>query len=318
MSEGEWFMAGIIVQQVGYALGARITGLDLTKSISDKEFEIIHDAWIKHLVLVLPGQHIGPAELAKFTQRFGELDTYDSQPFNRHPDHKDVMVLTNRRNDGKLSPTHNAGQNWHTDLSYTLRPANATSVYCVEKPPVGGDTMFANMYLAYETLSPKMQEFLDGLEAIHDVSLIEGLAKREPEVIAEFKRLNPPVIHPAVRVHPDSGKKALYINERVRQFVGMTEAESKPIIKYLCEHSVSPRFVYRHYWSKGDLVMWDNRCLTHMAVGDYDPSQIRYMIRTSGKGNYYGRLAEPSAASAEQKPEAGSKEIAAKVAALAD
>ena len=98
-------------------------------------------------------------------------------------------------------------------------------MYCVEKPSVGGDTMFANMYLAYERLSPKMREFLDGLEAVHDASLIEGLDKRGPEVANEFRRLNPPVVHPAVRVHQESGRKALYVNERVRNFLGLSEAE---------------------------------------------------------------------------------------------
>jgi taurine dioxygenase len=162
-------------------------------------------------------------------------------------------------------------------------------MYCMEKPSVGGDTMFANMYMAYETLSPKMKVFIDGLEGIHDASLIEGLDARGPEVASEFRRLNPPVIHPAVRLHPESGKKALYVNERVRQFVGLSEKESQPLIKFLCEHSVSPRFVYRHYWSVGDLVMWDNRCLVHLAVGDYDPTQIRHMIRTSSMGDREGK-----------------------------
>lgn len=311
-------MSKISIQPVGYALGAKVTGIDLTEPISDDDFNAIYESWLQHIVLVFPGQKIGPNELANFTQRFGELDTYDSQPFNRHPDYKEVMVLSNRRSNGVLPQTHNAGQNWHTDLSYTARPAKGTSVYCLEKPSVGGDTMFANMYSAYETLSPKMQELLDNMEAIHDVSMIEGLGKREPEVVAEFKRLNPPVIHPAVRAHPESGRKALYINERVRQFVGMTEAESKPIIKFLCEHSTSPRYIYRHYWSVGDLVMWDNRCSTHLAVGDYDPSQIRHMIRTSGKGDYYGRLAEPTAIIAEKTSLTESKNIAAGLAALAD
>lgn len=286
-------MSVIDVQPVGFALGAKITGVDLNDTVSDGDFAKIHDAWVKHLLLVFPGQDIGPKELANFTGRFGELDTYDTQPFNRHPERDDVMLLTNRRNGTKPSPTYNAGQNWHTDLSYTLRPAKATSVYCIEKPSVGGDTMFANMYLAYESLSPKLREILDSLEAVHDASLIEGLSKRGPEIEQEYKRLNPPVIHPAVRMHPDSGKKALYINQRVRQFVGMTEAESKPLIRFLCDYSISPRFVYRHCWTRGDLVMWDNRCLTHLAVGDYDPKETRHMIRTSGKGDYYGRLAYP-------------------------
>jgi taurine dioxygenase len=311
-------MSKIIIQPVGYALGAKITGVDLSKPLSEDEFQTIRDAWLSHLVLVFPGQQIAPAQLVAFSRHFGELDDFESQPFNRHPDFNEVMVLTNKRANGQLSQTHNAGQNWHTDLSYTLRPAKATTLYCVEKPSVGGDTMFANMYLAYETLSPKMREILDGLEGIHDASLIEGLDKRGPVIAAEFKRLNPLVVHPAVRVHPESGRKALYVNERVRRFVGMSEAESKPLIRYLCDYSVSPRFVYRHYWSVGDVVMWDNRCLTHLAVGDYDPSQIRYMIRTSGMGDYYGRLADADGLAMQTKAAPNSQEVAAGVASLYD
>lgn len=289
-------MTNLVIEPIGYACGARVTGIDLSKPVDADTFDTLYRAWLKHLVLVFAGQTLDPTKLVAFTKRFGELDDYSSQPFNRHPDINEVIVLTNKVTNGKPSKTFNAGQNWHTDLSFTLRPAKATSVYCMEKPSVGGDTMFANMYAAYDALSPKLQGFLDGLEAIHDASLIEGLDQRGPEVAAEFRRLNPPVIHPAVLVHPESGRKALYVNERVRRFVGISEAESKPLVKFLCEHSVSPRFVYRHYWSIGDLVIWDNRCLVHLAVGDYDPSEIRYMIRTSSMGDYYGRLAEPLAA----------------------
>jgi taurine dioxygenase len=308
-------MSTITVQPVGYALGARVTGIDLAKPLSDEAFQAIHQAWLRHLVLVFPGQRLDPAGMEAFGSRFGELDDFENQVGPRDPEYKHVMLLTNRLQDGKQSKSYNAGQNWHTDQSYSIRPAKATCVHCIEKPSVGGDTLFANMYRAYETLSPKLREFLDGLEAVHDASLIEGLEKRGPDVVAEFKRKNPPVIHPAVRVHPDSGRKALYVNERVRQFVGLTEAESRPLIKFLCEHSVAPRLVYRHYWSVGDLVMWDNRCVVHMAVGDYDPSEIRHMLRTSGKGDHYGRLLQAEAPAA---PATSAAELAAAVGALHD
>src|SRR5262245_467511 len=311
-------MTTMTIQRVGFACGARVTGTDLSKSLSDEEIRVIHTAWLEHLVLVFPGQSLDPVTLVNFTRRFGQLDDYATQPFARHPEINEVMVLTNKRTNRRPSKTYHHGQNWHSDLSYTLRPAKGTSVYCMEKPSVGGDTMFANMYLAYETLSPKMRGFLDGLEAIHDASLIEGLDDRGPEVASEFRRLNPPVIHPAVRLHPESGKKALYINERVRQFVGLSRMESQPLITFLREHSVSPRFVYRHYWSIGDLVMWDNRCLVHLAVGDYDPAEIRHMIRTSTMGDHYGRLEQPGREPAETQPGARPPGIAADVAALHD
>jgi taurine dioxygenase len=312
-------MSAVTVEPVGYACGARITGADLSKPLSAQDLQVVREAWLKHLVLVFPRQEVTPRQLVAFSRHFGELEDYESQPFNRHPDINEVMVLTNKRTNGKPSPTYNAGQNWHTDLSYTIRPAKGTTLYCLEKPSVGGDTLFANMYLAYETLSPKMQAFVEGLEAIHDASLIQGLEKRAPAIVVEYKRLNPPVIHPAVRLHPESGRKALYVNERVRQFVGLSEAESKPLIRFLCDHSVASRFVYRHYWSVKDVVMWDNRCLTHLAVGDYDPDESRHMIRTSGKGEHYGRLVQPDAAAAvEARPALKSPDIAAGMAELRD
>jgi taurine dioxygenase len=307
----------IQVQPVGYALGATVTGVDLSRPLSKEEIQQIQAAWTKHLVLVFPGQQLDPDTLIAFTRHFGELDNYDSQPFNRHPEYEQVMLLSNKPIKGKVPPGANNGQNWHTDLSYTTRPAKATLVYCIEKPSVGGDTMFASMYAAYESLSPKLRAFLDDLEAVNDVSLIS--ARRDPAIMEAFKRLNPPVVHPAVRVHPVSGKPALYVNDRVRTFVGMSDAESKPIIKFLCEHSVQPRFVYRHRWEVRDLVMWDNRCLTHLAVGDYAPNEFRHMIRTSTMGDYYGRLENPQAAEAAGIAASNtSREIAAGISALHD
>ena len=169
-------MTTMSVQRVGFACGARVTGIDLSRPLPDDAIRAIHTAWLKHLVLVFP-------TLVEFTRRFGQLDDY---AFNRHPDINEVMVITNKRTNGRPSKTYNNGQNWHTDLSYTLRPAKGTSVYCMERPSVGGDTMFANMYLAYETLSPNIRAFLDGLEAIHDASLIEGLDARGPEALPSF------------------------------------------------------------------------------------------------------------------------------------
>jgi taurine dioxygenase len=311
-------MSNVKVQRVGHACGARVTGIDLSKPVPAEDFAAIHKAWLENLVLVFPDQKLDPHSLVAFTRNFGELDNYATQPFNRHPEIDEVFVLTNKHTRGKPSPTYNAGQNWHTDLSYTTRPAKATSVYCIEKPSVGGDTMFANMYLAYERLSPKMREFLDGLECVHDASLIEGLDKRGPEVANEFRRLNPPVVHPAVRLHPESGRKALYVNERVRTFLGLSEAESKPIIKFLCEHSVQPRLTYRHYWSVGDLVMWDNRCMVHLAVGDYDPAEIRHMIRTSSMGDYHGRYLDPEKAAAQMHVPGSAAAKAVDAKAVAD
>lgn len=308
-------MTEINVKAVGYSLGAQVTGVDLSQPLSENQLRIIQDAWAEHQVLVFPNQELGPESLLAFSRHFGELDNFSSQPFNRHPEYDEIFMLSNKPIEGKIPPGSTGGQNWHTDLSYTIRPAKATLVYCVEKPSVGGDTMFANMYDAYETLSPVLQQFLDDREAVHDVNLIT--AKRPPEIVAEFARLNPPVIHPAVRTHPESNRKALYVNPRTRRFVGMTEAESAPLIKFLSDHSISPKFVYRHRWSVRDLVMWDNRCLTHLAVGDFDRSEIRHMLRTSTMGDYFGRY-EDESAGLEQQKSADNKDLAVELSTLHD
>jgi len=309
-------MTNLTITPAGFALGAEIRGLDLAQPLGQDTISRIEQAWAEHLVLVFPEQQISPEALLAFSRRFGELDDYSSQPFNRHPDYDEIMLLSNKPINGKIPPASNGGQNWHTDLSYTMRPAKGTTLYCVEKPPIGGDTMFANMYLAYEGLSPTLQSILDGLECVHDVGLIS--ARRAPEIVAEFRRLNPPVIHPAVRAHPVTGRKALYVNERVRRFVGMTEAESQPLIRYLSNFAITPKFVYRHRWHAGDVVMWDNRFLIHLAVGDYDHTEYRHMLRTSTRGDHYGRLdpeAEPPAAAPASPTRT---DIAAGVSALHD
>ncbi|NCW38814.1 MAG: TauD/TfdA family dioxygenase, partial [Betaproteobacteria bacterium] len=162
-------MPNIQIQPVSYALGARVTNIDLSKPVSSSDLKMIQDAWTQHVVLIFPDQKLDPKLLIEFTKNFGDLDNYATQPFNRHPEHDEVMLLSNKPIQGKIHPGANNGQNWHTDLSYTIRPAKATMVYCIEKPSVGGDTMFANMYAVYEALSPKMREFLDGLEGINDV-----------------------------------------------------------------------------------------------------------------------------------------------------
>jgi len=165
--------------------------------------------------------------------------------------------------------------------------AAATFLRAIELPEVGGDTMFANMYRAYETLSDGMKKLLEPLHGVHMLTrAVYDLST--PESAAESWRRFPAAAHPAVRVHPESGRKALYVNGQVRLFAGMTAAESRPLLHHLSEHAVDPTNVYRHRWRKNDLVMWDNRCLLHRALADYDRTQVRSMERTTVHGNKSG------------------------------
>lgn len=300
----------IELQQLGYALGAMVQGVDLRRDLPEREFRYIHDAWLRHHVLVFPGQRITAAQHMAFARRFGTLDRHESQPRTYlDPEFPELLMITNKLVDGKKSDTRNTGRNWHTDLTFTRRPAKGALLLCREKPPVGGDTMWANLHLAYETLSPAMRAFVEGLEAVHDASLIRGIEQRDPAQVAELKRRNPPVIHPVVRSHPETQRKSLLIGQRIRRFVGLTDDESEAVLGFLNQHATKPEFVYRHRWSVNDLVLWDNRCTQHIALADFDQSQPRHMIRCSLRGEEVGRLAaEPPPA---QDPEALARAVAA-------
>ncbi len=287
-------MPELTITPLGHAMGAEVTGLDLTRPLDDLTRRRLNDAWLRHVVLVFPGNaHLTPGQHIAFSRNFGELDTHESQaPETLLEGHPEILVVTNRHRMGRPSQTRNTGRNWHTDLSYSLRPAKGAALLCLEKPPVGGDTMWANLTMAFETLSPRMQAFVAELEAVHDVTLVRGLFQRDPALVAEMRRRNPPVVHPMVRVHPETGRKSLLAGERVGHILGLTEEESRALLDFLNAHATSPEFVYRHRWRVGDIVLWDNRCTCHVALPDFDQTQPRHMLRTSMKGEAMGRLAD--------------------------
>lgn len=299
------------VEQLGYALGAAVKNVDLREPLSEADMSEIYRLWLKHLVLVFPGQErLTAAQHMAFASRFGTLDKHESQPRNYlDPQHPELLMITNKLVDGKKSDTRNTGRNWHTDLTFTQRPAKGALLFCREKPPVGGDTMWSNLYMAFESLSEPMRQFIEPLQAVHDASLIKGIEQRDPKQVAELKRLNPPVIHPVVRTHPETGRKSLLIGQRIRQFVGVHEDESEALLAFLNQHATKPEFVYRHRWTVGDVVMWDNRCTQHIALADFDQSKPRHMIRCSLQGEETGSIVE--APKTNEDPEALTKAVAA-------
>jgi taurine dioxygenase len=288
------------IRKLSHALGAEVTGLDLRR-ITDADFEVIERAWHEHLLLVFRDQQLDYADYIRFGARFGELERYlHSSNDYTHPDHPEIYFITNREMNGKPSETRDVGREWHTDQSYTARPLKATMLYCKEIPESGGDTMFANMYFAYERLSPKLQSVLDDLEAVHDFSLrVDKLSTYlDAEKIAARRKKSPPVAHPAVRVHPETGRKALYVSEAVTShFLGMTRDESAGLLEYLFRHSTQPEHTCRHRWSVDDVAIWDNRCTLHLALKDFDHSSPRHMVRMAVLGTPLGRVVtEPPAA----------------------
>tara|TARA_Y100000588_G_scaffold233332_1_gene247028 strand:- start:259 stop:1119 length:861 start_codon:yes stop_codon:yes gene_type:complete len=279
---------------LGHALGVEIRGVDIAEEIGDNTVAAIREAWHRHHIIVfrdvswIPDQHLA------FSRRFGALDDHASTPHERFEGYPELLEITNRPKNGQPSQSRNAGRNWHSDYSYTDRPAAASMLYCTENPSVGGDTMFCNMARAYEELSDKMKGIVDDLESVYDFNLVSGTKVRDPEKMAELLKLNPPIAHPCVRVHDESGVKALYVSERTSHFEGMSRAESLPLIEYLCQYATRPQNTYRHHWRVGDLVCWDNRTAMHMALGDYDPSEFRHMLRTTLQGQKSGYVVAPA------------------------
>lgn len=282
------------IRPLSHALGAEILGLDLSATVDDETVAAIRAAWLDNNVVVIRGQDaMTPDRHIAFSRRLGELDDHRTVPRSRHPDYPEILAITNRPGAGGApSPTRNTGRQWHTDLSYTTRPALGSLLHCHEIPKAGGDTMFANAYLAWETLSETMRGWLEGLEAVHDVTAIKSYRTRDPKDLEQVRRINPPVAQPVARVHPETGRKALYVTDSATtHFVGMTEEESRPILEFLFRHSVRDEFTYRHRWRVGDLLMWDNRCTLHRALMDYShETDRRHMLRTTILGEPSGRL----------------------------
>ena len=271
------------IHPLSYALGAELSGIDISKTLNDRTVSQIRSAFLEHSVLLFRDQPLTREQHVMFTRSLGEVDDNKSKVDDIAPDYREIMVVTNKPAPGaKQAARMNkaVGEDWHTDVIHSPVPPMASLLRSVELPEVGGDTMFSNQYRAFDTLSDGMKKLIEGLHGVHIGSgsrIDTSSAERE----AETKRRNPPIAQPLVRVHPETGRKALYLTQRLKYLVGMTAEESKPLIEYLCRHSTRPQFVYRHTWRKNDLIMWDNRCTMHIALGDYDKTQTRHLEKTT-------------------------------------
>lgn len=266
--------------------GAEVTGLDL-RDASDDEMMAVHDALTAHSVLFVRDQHLSPDEQVALTRRFGDVLRV---PFIQHlAEHPDVIAVLKEADERKISTF---GGTWHSDFSFLDEPPSLTLLHAIELPDVGGDTLWSSQYAAYEALSPGMQALLDPLRAVQTawphgtrgpgpnaaVSKSVVMTRNDPTADRE-------VLHPVVRVHPVTGRKALFVNPVYTQwFEGMTEAESRPLLQYLFDHATRPEFTCRLRWTPGTLAIWDNRCLLHLAVNDYDGSR-RLLHRTTVAGD---------------------------------
>jgi taurine dioxygenase len=282
------------LRPLSYGFGAEVGDIDVSKPMSEASFGEIYRAFLQHGILLFRNQDITREQHIEFSRRFGELDRHDALPRDRHPDYPEILMVTNEpKPDGQPSDTRYTGRQWHSDMSFTTKPSLGSILRSIAVPEVGGDTLFANMTMAYDALSDGMQKLIADLHGIHlsGTRKIANSASGVPRA-EEQKRINPPVAQPVVRVHPETGRKALYIGEKVKRFDGMTEEESTPLIDYLVRHATRPEFLYRHQWKKHDIVVWDNRCTMHQALGDFDETKLRHMERTTVLGTPSGYIAQ--------------------------
>ena len=278
------------LRKLSYALGAEVCDIDVTAPMSETAFGDIYQAFLDHGILLFRDQDITREQHIEFSRRFGELDQHEALPLDRHPQYPELLLVTNEPNaDGTPSNSRYTGRQWHSDMSFTQVPSLGSLLKSWTVPEVGGDTLFANMTLAYDTLSEGMKKLIADLHGVH----LSGTRKINHALTGEARaeqqrQLNPPIAQPVVRAHPETARKALYLGEKVKRFDGMTEAESQPLIQYLNAHATKPGVVYRHQWRKNDIVVWDNRCTMHQALGDFDETQRRHMERTTVLGTPSG------------------------------
>jgi len=276
----------ISIEPVAGALGAEIAGVDLAKPLSNSDAAAIRRAFTDHLVLFFRDQRLTPEQHLAFSRLFGPLVR---MPYIKAMDeYPDIIAVLKEADEAKISTFGNA---WHSDFSFLEEPPLGSVLYAREVPDHGGDTLFANMYEAYEALSEGMKRLLHPLKAIHVGRPYGrgGVAKdlrvsRSIQIERDNPEAERETAHPVVRRHPESGRKALFVNSiYTTRFENMTEAESKPLLDYLFQHCTTPEFTCRFRWQTGSLALWDNRCAMHYAVNDYD-GRRRLMHRTTVAG----------------------------------
>jgi len=256
----------ITLAPIAGAIGAEIAGVDLSQDLPEATVAAIRRALLDHLVVFFRGQSLTPAQFMAFASRFGRPVKY---PFVKGlEDFPEITPILKREEDRV-----NFGGLWHSDTVYQQEPPMGTILYGLEIPPYGGDTEFANQYLAYEALSAPLRAFLDGLTAVN-MSGKGAVQKTRSDAIerasAGLKGDELVSRHPVVRTHPETGRKALYVNAaHTTQFEGMSEEESQPLLEFLFRHQVKPEFTCRFRWEKGSLAFWDNRCAQHNPINDY-------------------------------------------------
>lgn len=286
LSAAEAAAAGLRVERITGAMGARVTGVDLRQPLTDAQRDAIQRAFDEHLVLIFPGQEaLSPEQHMAFSEHFGPHQDLPHIPLvDGYPKLQKVFAETTHVK-GQV-----AGQNWHSDSSFLPAPPLGVAMRAVELPEFGGDTAFVNMCLAYEALSPALQQMLSGMRAVHSATRLFGAASKERAVQVNMRANiaegvgDKEQTHPVVRTHPRTGRKGLFLNKvYVQRFDGWTAEESAPLLQYLYSLLDKPEFGMRATWHTNMLLMWDNRFTQHRAIFDY-AGQRRLLVRTTIQG----------------------------------
>lgn len=268
------------------AVGTEILDFDMTKPVSDETVKELQELWADSGLLLFKNQKLTPDQQIAFARKFGPSAPTPGVLRYLLDGHPELFVIANRDADGNLLETRETARQWHSDHSFKMVPCTGSLLYCRQMPPVGGNTMYTNMYKAYDALSDGMKEIINNLMAVHDVDNVKDMKNRAPRT-AEERAATPPVAHKMVITHPISGRKALYVCEMFTDYIeGLTREESATILDYLFQHSVKPEFTYRHQWDVDDVLIWDNRAVMHFAPRDYEPNDPapenwRYMLRAT-------------------------------------
>ncbi|MCY0386198.1 TauD/TfdA family dioxygenase [Robbsia sp. Bb-Pol-6] len=270
------------------ALGAEVFGLRLDRDLHADDFARLHRAHLDHHLLIFRDLDITPEQQIAFSRRFGPLQIHVLHQFHL-AGHPEILIVSNIVENGAPIGLGDAGHFWHSDLSYKENPSLGSMLYARELPADGGDTLFANQHLAWDTLPADLRKAIEGRRAEHTyLARYAELQARSPwrPNLSEAQRAQVlPVEHPIVRVHPENGRRALFVSEHfTTRIVGLPEDESRAILDALFAHSVQPAFQYRHVWRAGDMVFWDNRSLQHLAAGCPE-SQRRRLHRTTIEGD---------------------------------
>jgi taurine dioxygenase len=280
---------GFTVNKLSENGAAEVIGFDWSKIIEPRMFAAFKQTFLENPILAIRNSKLTPKQQIAFSRLLGPLEHNDTRRDLTHPDDPDVLILSNEiKADGKAVGVVDAGEEWHSDLSYQPEPAFATILQLIKQPSRGGDTAFCNLYNVYAALPEDLKERVRGRNGIHHLSKLRNtrvtISTNRPGAADYFARVNEDrygSTHPLVRTHPDTGRQALFISPRFTIGIeGMPDSEAQPLLDKLFAFMEDERFHYRHKWHDNDLVMWDNRCLNHRACGGYTLDDLRRLHRT--------------------------------------